>query len=175
MVRQILIAVIVFAIVGCGYRPGGGEPKYFSTANAPIEFKFPSDWYLNNEKNPYDLQCLSKDQSFNTGVFLFTKADLANRKGARELLEGQIEDLRSKRSNFQILEPMQTVTLNDKTLTTVSYTGEKEASKYNYRFTLIEFIEQPDYYPVVIQVALPEKWLVGKAILEDITKSARVK
>jgi hypothetical protein len=174
MFRQFAFAFILLVIAGCAYKPGGGA-KYFSTANGPVEFEFPVGWFQNPAKHPYDLQCFSKDESLNTGVFLFKRADLAESADPRKILESQIADLRSKRENFTIVEDMRTLPLGDKTLTTVVYSGEKDSMKYNYKFTLIEFTGNPDFLPVLIQVARPSQWASDKAILEEIVRSARIK
>jgi len=110
-----------------------------------------------------------------TGVFVYTQEDLATDFTPQDLLQSHIDDLRSKRDHFAISEE-QTVTEHDgQTLTTVVYSGDKSASKYFYRLTLIEFSENPDLPVVVLQVAIPSNWSEHKPILEGITKSARVR
>jgi hypothetical protein len=173
--RMLIVVAILLVVASCAYKPGTANSQYFSTKNGPVEFQFPAGWYQNPKDHPYDLQCFSKDDSLTTGVFLFTKADLADSAHPGQILQSQIDDLRAKRENFKILEDIITVPLQDKTITTVVYSGEKDSLKYNYRFTLIEFTYKPDYLPVVVQVARPSQWTSDKAILEEITRSARVR
>ena len=91
------------------------------------------------------------------------------------LLERQIQDLRSKRGNFTVVEKERVVQLEGKRLTTVVYAGDKDSSRYYYRFTLIEFAENPGLIPVVLQISIPSDWRENKPVLEAITASARIK
>jgi hypothetical protein len=111
----------------------------------------------------------------NTGVFLFAKGDLAEDYTAEEIFELQIADLRSKRKNFKVLEEERTVQLEKKTLTTIVFSAEKGSSRYYYKFTLVEFTENPEMILVVLQVSIPSYWEKNKPILEEITKSARIR
>jgi len=174
MLKKLTSATAILLIAGCGLNPAGaGVAQYFATANGPVEFEFPAGWYQDRE-GPYDLQCTSGDEQMTTGIFLFLKADLADDLTAPQLLELQIDDLRSKRQNFQVLEAQQTVQLPDKQLTTVVFSGEKNLSKYYYKFTLVEFAKHPEFPVVMIQVAIPSEWARQKPILEGITRSGRV-
>ena len=110
----------------------------------------------------------------NTGVFLFTKEDLAEDVVPRELLERQVQDLGSKRKNFKVVEEEQVVQLEGKTLTTIVYSGEKGSSRDYYRFTLIEFAGNPALIPIVLQVSIPSDWDKNEPVLEAITASARI-
>ena len=178
MMRKVVLVVVVtiLTMVGCKFEPQqGAGSQYFATANGLVEFKFPAGWHESGEDNPYDLQCFSKYQRMTTGVFLYTKGDLAEDFTSQDLFIEQIDDLRSKRKNFIILEEKKTVQLEKKTLTTIVYSGEKGASRYYYRFTMVEFSENPEMLLVVIQVAIPSYWNKHKPILEKITKSARIR
>ncbi len=177
--RSQTVYVAIFALVlatACGFDfKQSGKSETFSTKNGPVEFQFPAGWYQNPDKHPYDLQTFSKDQSLNTGVFLYTKNDSKQIADPRKTFEEHIEDLRSKRDEFAILEQSKTITLPGKTLTTVVYSGEKESEAFLYKFTMIEFADDRDFIPIVTQVALPDDWPKDKKILEDIVASATVR
>lgn len=177
MMRGSLVAVVMLLMAGCTHESTESVgSQFFATANGPVEFQFPAGWYENKKKdNPYDLQCFSSNERMTTGVFLFAILDLAGDLTSKELLELQIDDLRSKRKDFKILEEEQTVQLEKKTLTTIVYSGEKGPSRYYYRFTLVEFTQNPEILLVVLQVAIPSYWAKHKPILEEITKSARIR
>lgn len=177
MRKGILVVVVtILTLVGCSVeKEKGPEHQYFSSADDLIELQFPAGWYENKTDNPYDLQCFSKDERMTTGVFLYKKEDLATDSTPQDLLQFHIDDLQSKRKHFRILE-QEIVTHHDgKKLTAMVYSGDKSASKYYYRFTLIEFSESPGILLVVLQVAIPSYWDKHKPILEDITKSARIR
>ena len=110
-----------------------------------------------------------------TGVFLFAKEDLAEDLHPRDHLELQINDIKSKRKNFKIKEEKQVVQQSGKVVISIVYSGEKGSSRYYYRFTLVEFVENPRMIPVVLQVAIPSYWDKHKPILEQITQSARIR
>ena len=161
--------------MSCGLR--SDRPNVtFATANGPVEFQFPAGWYKNTDEHPFDLQCFSKDQSMNTGVFLYNKKDLATRSDdPRELLKDQIDDLRSKRENFKVIREMDTIDLEGKSLTTVVYSGERNSETYHYRFTVIRFKDHPEHIPLVLQVSLADRLHKAEPIFDEILRSARTR
>jgi hypothetical protein len=175
MIHGLLAALLILPAVGCE-RPPTDESgsQYFAVANGPVEFAFPAGWYKNQKEHPFDLQCFSRDERMNTGVFLLKKEDLAQDAVPRELFELQIQDLQSKRKNFTVVEEEQVVQLEGKRLTTVVYAGEKDSSRDYYRFTLVEFTENPKLIPIVLQVSIPSYWQENKPVLESITASVRI-
>jgi hypothetical protein len=140
-------------------------------ADGLLELQFPSGWYENESEHPYDLQYFSKNQSMVSGIFLYKLEDLAADSTPQRMLAWHIDDLKSKRKNFTVKEPEQTESLGEKTITTVVYSGDKDSSRYYYKFTLVEFPENPEQFLVVLQVALPSQWSESKPILEEITRS----
>ena len=143
-------------------------------ADGLIELQFPVGWYENKSEHPYDLQYFSKNQSMTTGVFLYKSEDLAADSTPQSTLAWHIDDLKSRRKNFTLLEPEQTESLGDKTITTAVYSGDKDVSRYYYKLTLVEWAESPEQFLVVLQVAIPSQWSKNKPILEEITRSALV-
>lgn len=143
-------------------------------ANGSLEIEFPKGWSENEKENPFDIQYFDNRQRMNTGVFLYKSEDLAADATPQGTLEFHINDLQSKREKFTILEPEQTESLEGKKLTTAIYSGERNASKNYYKFTLVEFDEDPDQYLVILQVALPSTWRTSKPTLEEITRSAQL-
>jgi hypothetical protein len=145
----------------------------FVTKGAPIEFSFPAGWHLNPEDNPFDLQCLSRFQELNTGVFAFRKVDVALDSTPTDIFWVQVDDLKSKRRNFEELEPLQKREYEDKTVTSITYLGDKDSKRNCYTFSLIEFRADDSRFAVVLQVSSPGQWKENKPILESITRSAR--
>lgn len=169
------LAMLILSLLGCNNnieRSSSGVS--FITKYAPIEFQFPSGWYVNKEDNPYDLQCFSKFQEMNTGVFVFKKIDVASDSTPLDILWTQVNDLKSKRRNFELLEDKQNYENDNRIFTTVTYIGDKDSSRYCYKFTLIEFKEDDSKFAVVLQIAMPGQWEKCKPILEKITQSARL-
>jgi hypothetical protein len=165
---------IVMAILGCAGRNEESSASIsFVTKYAPIEFSFPSGWYLNSEENPFDLQCFSKFQTMNTGVFAFKRLDIAADSTPLDIFWEQVNDLKAKRNNFKELEPILKREHDDKTVTSITYAADKDSSQYCYRFSLIEFKTDDSKFAVVLQVITPEDWKRSKSVLEAITESAK--
>ena len=174
-----LVALTFLPLAGCVSEIEDRQKKQISrqnfvTTNGPVQFEFPGGWFQNEKEHPFDLQCFSKHQRMNTGVFLFAKADLAEDLAPQELLEQQIEDMRSKRKNFKVVEEKRVIQLGGKTLTTVVFSGDKGTSRNFYKFTLIQFTEHPNQIPIVLQVSIPSYWNQNKSVLEEIAASAQV-
>lgn len=138
-----------------------------------MEFCFPAGWYLNPEDNPYDLQCFSQFDRMNTGVFAYKKMDLAADATPLDIFREHVKDLRSKRTNFEQLEAETTVEHEDKTITAVTYLGDRDAKRFCYRMSLIEFRDDDSRFAIVLQVTHPGEWERNKPVLARITRSAR--
>lgn len=168
------VAVIVMALLGCTGRTERIPARVsFVTKYAPIEFSFPAGWYLNSAENPYDLQCFSQSKRMNTGVFAFKKVDIAAGSTPIDIFWQQINDLKSKRKNFEELEALEKREHDGNTITSITYSGDKDSSRNCYRFSLIEFAADDSRFAVVLQVAIPGDWEKSKPVLEEITQSAR--
>jgi hypothetical protein len=166
--------MIAMTFLGCaGRNEESSASVSFVTKYAPIEFSFPSGWHVNTEENPFDLQCFSKFQTMNTGVFAFKKIDIGADSTPLEIFWEQIDDLKAKRSNFKELEPILKREHDEKTVTSITYTADKDSSAYCYRFSLIEFRTDDSKFAVVLQVTTPEEWKRNKSMLAAITESAK--
>jgi hypothetical protein len=167
-------ALFLFVIAAsCNY--GGkvaGPPVTFVTKYAPIEFSFPAGWQVNPEQNPYDLQCLSPKNDMNTGVFAYKIEDLQAGSSPQKILQLHIDEIRSKRENFEELEAQERYVHGGKTITAVTYSGDKDNSPNYYRFALVEFENDSDRFAVLLQVSLPEAWKRSKPILRGIAETA---
>lgn len=161
-------------LLGCrGQNDISAAPVSFVSKYAPIKFTFPAGWYENPEEHPFDLQCFSRSQRMSTGVYAFKKVDLAVDSSPIDILWLQIDDLKSKRKHFEEFEAIQKHEDGDKTVTSVTYLGDKGSSRNCYRFSLIEFKEDESQFAVVLQVAIPGDWDQSEPILKEITKSAQ--
>jgi hypothetical protein len=136
-----------------------------------MSVSFPKDWKLNQETNPYDVQYLSPKGDTNMGIFLYAKEDLAEEDGIQKLLDFHVEDLKSKRQNFKLVEPQTTIETADKTITQVVYSGEKNGGAFYYQFSAIEFKDSNNTIPITLAVSLPSAWDNSKATLAKIHNS----
>lgn len=169
---SITASAMVIVLLSCA-RMDESPRVSFITKYTPIEFSFPVGWHANQDDHPYDLQCSSSSKNMNTGVFAFKRIDIAADSNPIDTFWKQVNDLKSKRRNFEELEALQTLNYDDKTVTSITYLGEKDSSRYCYRFSLIEFKKDNSKFAVVVQVALPGEWEKSKPVLVEITRSAR--
>ena len=171
--KQFVLAVAIVLLTGMGCTVEAPQEQRVKFADGLLELQFPAGWYSNKKEHPFDLQYFSPKQRMNTGVFLYTTEDLAADSTPLAILEVHVEDIQSKRENFTLIEPNETERLGDTTLTTAVYAVDASALRNYYKFTLIEFAENPQFL-VVLQVAIPSEWSRSKPVLEKITRSARV-
>ena len=161
-------------LIGCTQASDSiAEPVTFNTTYGAVEFTFPAGWYQNPEKHPYDLQCFEENEQMNTGVFIFKAVDLSEEGTPYAIFKTQVADLESKRKNFKVLDEEESYKLDGKSFVTIAYTGEKGPSRYVYRFSLIEFDNDPSQFAVTLQVGFPGDWQESKPILDNIIQSAR--
>ena len=151
---------------------GNANTALFVTDYSPISFSFPSSWKQNQERHPYDLQTLSRSEDMNTGVFVFKDVDMASDFTPQDIFKTQIDDLRSKRENFQEFETIRKSTHADKVITSATYMGTKNNERMCYHFSLIEFREDKSKIAVTLQVAFHEDWGKAKPLFERIVNSA---
>jgi hypothetical protein len=166
-------SAITLALLGCNGKGEGSGPVSFVTKDAPIEFSFPAGWFVNPKDNPYDLHCFSPREDLVTGVFASEKVNLAADATPTDIFWAQIKDLKSRRRNVEELEALRTQEYDDKTVTSITYLGDKDSNRNCYTFSLIEFRADNSKFAVVIQTAFPEDWKTSKPVLEAITRSAR--
>lgn len=172
----VAVAMLLPSLLGCqAQTETQTSSTSFATADGLVEFQFPGGWSKNSKEHPFDLQCLADNQQMNTGVFVYKTEDMDEGMTAQSLLQFQVDDIKSKRSSFELLEK-QTVSQRDgKTVTSVVYAGERAGLKNYYRFSTIEFTENPNLMVTVLQVAMPDDWSRHKPVLEQITQSASLR
>lgn len=106
------------------------------------------------------------------GVFAFKKVDLETDSTPTDIFWEQVNDIKSKRKNILEKEALQKHDFGDKTITSVTYVGEKDSSPNYYRFSLIEFKRDSSKFAVTLQVVLPEDWEKSESLLKEIVESA---
>jgi hypothetical protein len=171
---QILLSFLCFyPLVGFAKDKEAASGESFITGTSPIKFTFPKGWSKNTKENPFDLQCFSKNERQNLGVFVFNKADMASTAKPLDTLMMQIEDMRSKRKNFREKEPLATVQKDNATFTTISFIGELDDSAWYYRYTLIDFKEGSDVFAIALQIGFPSEIKKNRDLFDSIIYTAR--
>ncbi len=171
-----LAAIVILVTLGCESRRGpNSAPVTFVTKTTPIAFTFPGGWFENMEQHPFDLQCFSPTRSLNTGVFAYRREDIREDLTPLGVLWESVEDLKSKRGGFTELRPLQKLEQDDKTITSIAYSGERDSSQYYYRFSLVEFKSDTSRFALLLQVAHPNGWAAGESVLADVVQSATLR
>lgn len=168
----VIFFAALFLCAGCS-EPEPAPPTTVNVPKYPVALEMPSDWIPNPEKHPFDLQYLAKDQSGNTGLFVYKRSDFDEGTTLEKILELAVDDIRSKRENFEELQAV-TEHKNDKQRSVSAvFKGEKNGSLNHYRFSAVEFTEDPETVVTVLQVSLPERWERNRPVLEEIVKSIK--
>ena len=148
-----------------------GQVIVFATRQ--IELSIPGGWFANEAEHPYDLQYIAPRQTMNTGVFVYDSGEFQEGMTPQEVFQFHLEDLGSKRTNFTALSPQATKVIEDKTITSALFSGEKDGEENYYQFTLIEFADDTDLFLVLLQVSLPENWGANQPTLSAIAHSVK--
>jgi hypothetical protein len=144
------------------------------TKDTPVEFTFPAGWRLNSEEHPFDLQCLSSSEDMNTGVFVYRREDVSLDSKLTDFFQTRVDDLKSKRRNVEDLDALQRREFDDKTVTSVSFLGDKDHARHCYTFSLIEFRQENSPFAIVLQVSMPGDRKTSVSLLGSIVRSARL-
>ncbi|MEM9246058.1 MAG: hypothetical protein AAGA67_10005 [Cyanobacteria bacterium P01_F01_bin.153] len=142
-------------------------------AEGQLQISVPDGWLLNEDENPFDVQYIAPRQDMNTGVFVYKLEELDDSMTAQEVLNFHVEDLQSKRDNFTPIYLQKTETHQGKTITASAFSGEKDGQEDYYKFTLLEFSDNPNVLLILLQVSLPEVWGTSDPIFINIARSAK--
>lgn len=143
------------------------------TASGRVELRVPAGWTREPETQ-FDLQVFSRRRLAMAGVFEFHRRDLAPTTTPHDILERQVEDLRSRRDDFHAIAPEERREEGDRTLTSALHSGKKEGDEFYYRYTLVEFREDPEVFLAVLQVAAPEHYPKSLPVFDAFLRSATV-
>lgn len=150
------------------------EPTREVTASGRVELHLPAGW-TREEETPFDLQVFSGRRRAMAGVFEFHRNDLAEGVTPHDILETQVKDLASKRDGFHEIAPEERREEGDRTLTSALHSGKRDGDEFYYRYTLVEFREDPELFLVVLQVASPEHYPKALPVFEGILRSATLR
>ncbi|MDR0924996.1 MAG: DUF2628 domain-containing protein [Hungatella sp.] len=180
---SLAIAVIAgIAFFSAGEKGESGDLRFASERNQETDnenltfttndlvFSFPNDWKLNEEENPFDLQCFSRFEDLSTGVFVYDNMDLGENASPEDILALQIDNMQSLRENYKFIEETKDAEIGDKRIKTVVYSGEQDGVKNYYVFSLVEFKEF-EKFAVILQTCIPSSFEKYKSTLDEIVSS----
>jgi len=150
------------------------EPTREVTASGRVELRVPAGWTREAETQ-FDLQVFSRRRLAMAGVFEFHRADLAEGVTPHEILERQVDDLRTKRDDFVPIAAEERREEGGRTLTSALHSGKRDGEEFYYRYTLVEFREEPELFLAVLQVAAPEHYPKALPVFDAFLRSATVR
>ncbi|MHC1747227.1 MAG: DUF2628 domain-containing protein [Cellulosilyticaceae bacterium] len=144
------------------------ELKTFKTND--LTFSFPNDWKLNEDENPYELECISQSGNLVTGIFVYEKIDFAKNTIPEDILDLQIDEIQLMSKNIKFIEKIKDEVIGDKRIKTVIYSSEEDGMKYYYILSLVEFKEF-EKFTIIVQTCMPSDFEKYKSTLGDIVSS----
>ena len=138
-----------------------------------VELEFPFEWVNNDGNHPFDLQMFSAKKEVTTGVFVYKTEDLSENSTPEKLLEFQVEDLKSKRENFEFIGT-ENFTIEAASVISSTYSGENGSTKSMYRFSAVEFNDNSNILVIILQTGLPSRWNSYDTTLQAIVKSIKL-
>ncbi len=169
------VLLMIFVLMPCGSAMAAAEKftgKLSYSVLKSFKFDFPRDWKVRTKENPFDLQCVSRQEDATTGIFVFSREDIGDDGSADDIFKAQIEDLRSKRKGFKLIETARPLNTGGKKIKTSVYSGTRNGMKNYYIFSLIEF-EKYDKFAVVLQTCFPSDYVKYGPVLKEIVESCK--
>ncbi len=133
----------------------------------------PADWTV-GKGGPFDIQVFAPDKSANSGLFVYRRNEFKAGSSLSRVLKLQVDDLRGKRQNFTVVVKPTVKKARDKTIASAVYAGEKDGSRFYYRFAAVEFQADKSTIVTALQVTLPAGWTKKRKTLEGITNSLTI-
>lgn len=179
MRKILLLCIVACLMVGCG---SVGEMSLGSGKNAAeqesaisvdgrLQMDMPEGWEVYEDPAPFDLR-MTNSRSY-TGVFVYSYSDLAEDVVAADIFDYQISDLMSRRENVSVYQEQETKNADDKTITQITYAGEKDLTKNAYHFSLVEF-ERGESFAIIIQSILFSDFEGNQEELDYMVESVKL-
>lgn len=127
------------------------EPEIAVSIDGSLQMDVPEGWEVYGDPMPFDLR-MTNSKCY-TGVFVYNYLNFEEDVTAEDILNYHISDVESERNNFYLLHE-EIKTLDNKTITHITYSGEKDWTKNIYYFSMVEF-EGEERFAIILQTSLP--------------------
>ncbi|MGT2772436.1 hypothetical protein [Streptococcus marimammalium] len=150
------------------------KQKTHITFGDEIQFTTDEKWQKDLSDGPFDLQ-LIYDTTY-MGVMVYHLSDFSeNLNSADKLLNFHIDDIKSKRSNVEEVEPLSTTKKDGQNnISQIIYSGVKDETKFIYFFNAITFDDNPDIVAIVLFTTHPSDFEKQRLELNTILSSAQL-
>lgn len=148
----------------------------FTTKDNRVDFKSTTKYnFKNNEVSDYDLYLKDDKNQLTTAVFAYDLSTLEENTG-RDILNNQILYFLKTRDDMKVFKEEHVKKLEDKTVTTVEYSGKSEnSSECIYRFSSVEFTGDLNYVLYITQVIIKDDYEKHIKEMKDIIETAKLK
>ena len=150
--------------------------KEFQTKDQRVTFSA-SEEFISQEQGEYDLYLTRKEKGKNRqalGVFTYYLNEYEE-NSSKQILDKQINYFLENKKNMKIFKKEYTTTLDDKTITTVEYSGNADTSTdCIYIFSVIDFSADTNYVVYVNEIILKKDYEKVISQMKDILKSAKL-
>ncbi len=176
----ILILIIVSSIFTVEEDKKNKEEKIkdviFTTKDNRVDFKTTTKYnFKNSDVSDYDLYIKDDKNQLTMAIFAYDLSTLEE-NSAKEILNNQISYFLKTRNDMKIFKEESTKKFEDKTITTIEYSGKSEdTSKCIYRFSSIEFTGDLNYVLYITQVIIKDDYEDNIKGMQDIIESAKLK
>lgn len=148
----------------------------FTTKDNRVEFKSTTKYdFKNSDVSDYDLYIKDNKNQLTMGVFSYDLSTLEENSG-KEILNNQVSYFLKTRNDMKIFKAENTKTFEDKTVTTIEYSGKTaDSSECIYRFSSIEFTGDSNYVLYITQVMVKSDYEKYMKVMQDFLESAKLK
>ena len=150
--------------------------KEFQTKDQRVTFSA-SEEFISQEQGEYDLYLTRKEKGKNRqalGVFTYYLNEYEE-NSIKQILDKQINYFLENKKNMKIFKKEYTTTLDDKTITTVEYSGNADTSTdCIYIISVIDFSADTNYVVYVNEIILKKDYEKVISQMKDILKSAKL-
>lgn len=171
----LFFATVCLCLSFCACSPKGiSEPEdiVFSATDYPIQVTCPDGWSEKEESN-FDLQCQSKDRAIVMSFFCYYDIDLSDDMSRQDFFEYQNQSLLDMREKVDLIEEMTETKYEDKTITSVLYSAEKENVKNYYYMNLVD-ISDSDCFTWILFTGMPSEINTARDTIAQILKTVTV-
>lgn len=146
----------------------------YTTKDNRVDFTF-NEGYKVYEKNDYDLFVKDDKRQLITGIFTYD-LNQYEENTSKEILDNQVAYFLKTRNNMKVFKKETSKTYEDKTITRVEYSGNTtDSSECIYVFTVIDFVNAPNYVVYSSQVLFKSDYEKYIKELKDIIINAKLK
>lgn len=149
--------------------------KVGATVNNDYEFDFPEDWKSETDLKGFDLYYTNGDDLV-TQLFIYNKSEFDSDKTPEDIIQMHADNLATVNvKNIEKKDITVDVTLDDKIIKTIKYSGRIVGTPKYYFFSYVGFKDNDEFLLVTQKCEIATYGKYDFATFENIIKSCRKK